>query len=229
MSLLNAIYSAVGIQHQGITDKSGSYTVLRLTNGLIIGDFGRGRVDHPMLITKDTMVQLGDESKPAYQAVADCLDAGVPSVWVMRVSTVEEEVVLPPARLFLVSKLYPVDVVEAFTGNATVLSGSLRIAPSASDVEMFNSSATITGGELRSVLRYSTMQPESITGSATVTGGDLRTLLRQYDYSTGATATESVTSSATITGGVLRALLIQNTTQPEAITSGAMIISGVLQ
>jgi hypothetical protein len=84
VSLLNAIDSAVGIQHQGITDKSGSDTVLRLTNGLIIGDFGRGRVDQPMLITKDTLVQLGDESKPAYQAVADCLDAGVPSVWVMR-------------------------------------------------------------------------------------------------------------------------------------------------
>lgn len=127
------------------------------------------------------------------------------------------------------SKLYPVEVVESITGRAMFVGGDVRIAPSASDVEMFNSSATITGGELRSVLRYSTMQPESITGSATVTGGDLRTLLRQYDYSTGATATESVTSSATITGGVLRALLIQNTTQPEAITSGATIISGVLQ
>lgn len=85
MSLLNAIDSAVGIQHQGITDKSGSDAVLRLTNGLIVGDFGRGRFDQPMLITKDTLVQLGDESKPAYQTVADCLDTGVPSVWVMRV------------------------------------------------------------------------------------------------------------------------------------------------
>lgn len=84
MSLLNAIDSAVGIQHQGITDKSGSDAVLRLTNGLIVGDFGRGRFDQPMLITKDTLVQLGDESKPAYQTVADCLDTGVPGVWVMR-------------------------------------------------------------------------------------------------------------------------------------------------
>ena len=229
MGLLNAIDSAVGIQREGVTDQSSSVPAVQLVNGLIVGDFGRGRVDQPMFITKDTLAQLGDESKPAYQAVADCLDTGVSGVWVLRVSTVKDEVVLPPARLFLVSKLYPVDVVESFTGNATVLSGSLRIAPSASDVEMLNSHATITGGDLRSVLRYSTMQPESITGSATVTGGDLRALLRQYDYSTGETATESVTSSATITGGVLRALLIQNTTQPEAITSGATIISGVLQ
>lgn len=86
MSLLNAIDSAVGIQHQGITDKSGSDTVLRLTNGLIIGDFGRGRVDQPMFITKDTLSRLGDESKPAYQTVADCLDTGVPSVWVLRIA-----------------------------------------------------------------------------------------------------------------------------------------------
>ena len=85
MSLLNAIDSAVGIQHQGITDKSGSDAVLRLTNGLIIGNFGRGRFDQPMLITKDTLVQLGDESKPAYQTVADCLDTGVPGVWVLRI------------------------------------------------------------------------------------------------------------------------------------------------
>lgn len=86
MSLLNAIDSAVGIQHQGITDKSGSDAVLRLTNGLIIGNFGRGRFDQPMFITKDTLVQLGDGSKPAYRAVADCLDTGVAGIWVMRVA-----------------------------------------------------------------------------------------------------------------------------------------------
>lgn len=96
MSLLNAIDSAVGIQHQGITDKSGSDAVLRLTNGLIVGDFGRGRFDQPMLITKDTLVQLGDESKPAYQTVADCLDTGVPGVWVMRVAPPA----IPPAWLW---------------------------------------------------------------------------------------------------------------------------------
>lgn len=86
MSLLNAIDSAVGIQHQGITDKSGSDAVLRLTNGLIVGDFGRGRVDQPIFITRDTLAQLGDESKLAYQAVADCLDTGVSGIWVLRIA-----------------------------------------------------------------------------------------------------------------------------------------------
>lgn len=80
------IGNAVGIQYQGITDQSGSVPVERLVNGLIVGDFGRGRVDQPMFVTKDTLVQLGDESKPAYQTVADCLDTGVPSVWVLRIA-----------------------------------------------------------------------------------------------------------------------------------------------
>jgi len=86
VSLLNAIDSAVGIQYQGVTDQSGSAPAGRLVNGLIVGDFGRGRVNQPMFITKDALAQLGDESKPAYQTVADCLDTGVPGVWVMRVA-----------------------------------------------------------------------------------------------------------------------------------------------
>jgi hypothetical protein len=80
------IGSAVGIQYQGVTDQSGSASAAGLTNGLIVGDFSRGRVDQPMFITKDTLSQLGDTTKPAYQAVADCLDTGVPAVLVMRVS-----------------------------------------------------------------------------------------------------------------------------------------------
>jgi len=92
VSLLNAIDSAVGIQYQGVTDQSGSAPAGRLVNGLIVGDFGRGRVNQPMFITKDALAQLGDESKPAYQTVADCLDTGVPGVWVMRVMRVA-----PPA------------------------------------------------------------------------------------------------------------------------------------
>ena len=84
METTRIIADAVGIQYQGITDQSGSAPASRLVNGLIVGDFGRGRFDQPMFITKDALSQLGDESKPAYQTVADCLDTGVPGVWVMR-------------------------------------------------------------------------------------------------------------------------------------------------
>jgi len=86
METTQIIGNAVGIQYQGVTDQSGSVPVERLVNGLIVGDFGRGRVDQPMFITKDNLAQLGDESKPAYQTVSDCLDAGVPGVLVMRTS-----------------------------------------------------------------------------------------------------------------------------------------------
>ena len=85
METTRIIGNAVGIQYQGVTDQSGSAPAGRLVNGLIVGDFGRGRVDQPMFITKDTLAQLGDESKPAYKTVADCLDTGVPGVWVVRV------------------------------------------------------------------------------------------------------------------------------------------------
>lgn len=80
---------AVGIQYQGITDQSESAPATRLANGVIVGDFSRGRTDRPMLIDRDSLVRLGDETKAAYQVVADCLSTGVPSVWVMRHSVTE--------------------------------------------------------------------------------------------------------------------------------------------
>lgn len=88
METIRIIGNAVGIQYQSVTDQSGSAPASRLVNGLIVGEFGRGRFDQPMFITKDTLVQLGDESKPAYQTVSDCLDTGVPGVWVVRVGGV---------------------------------------------------------------------------------------------------------------------------------------------
>ncbi len=84
METTQIIGSAVGIQYQGISDQSGSANARGLANALIVGDFSRGRFDQPMLITEDTLVQLGDESKPDYQVVVDCLNAGASAVWVMR-------------------------------------------------------------------------------------------------------------------------------------------------
>lgn len=59
-----------------------------LQDGLIIGFFMRGRLDRPMRVTLATLrARLGYEpANPCYVAVSDCLNAGVPSVWVMRVS-----------------------------------------------------------------------------------------------------------------------------------------------
>ena len=89
MNTTKILGEAAGIQYQGIADQSESSPATRLVDGVIIGDFERGRTDQPMLIAKDSLARLGDKSKAAYQVVADCLDTGVPSVWVMRLGPIE--------------------------------------------------------------------------------------------------------------------------------------------
>ena len=74
-----------GIQYQGVEDRSsttGSYPVV----GLMVGKFKRGRFDKPMTINKSNIrAMLGyDPENPAYTAVFDALEAGVPSVQVLR-------------------------------------------------------------------------------------------------------------------------------------------------
>ncbi|MDH0826570.1 hypothetical protein N5C97_08660 [Acinetobacter johnsonii] len=76
-----------GIQYQGVEDRSsrrGLYSI----NGLIIGQFRRGRFDKPMTITDGNIrSQLGyDPKNPHYVAVQDVLSSGVPSVQVLRVN-----------------------------------------------------------------------------------------------------------------------------------------------
>ncbi|MCO8088263.1 hypothetical protein [Acinetobacter indicus] len=76
-----------GIQYQGVKDAS-SVLGVPLINGLIVGQFKRGRMDRPMTITLENIRgTLGhDPDNPDYIAVMDALSAGVPSVQVMRVN-----------------------------------------------------------------------------------------------------------------------------------------------
>lgn len=78
---------AVGIQWQGVQDRSGTTSPARLTNGLFIGRFKRGRTDRAMLVTNDTIrARLGyDPTNADYIAIQDALDQNVPAVWVQRV------------------------------------------------------------------------------------------------------------------------------------------------
>jgi hypothetical protein len=79
---------ASDIQWQGTRDLTATSAPAGLTTGLIIGRFKRGRTDKPMLIDDDTIRArlCYDPLNPDYQAVQDCLDTGVPNVWVLRVS-----------------------------------------------------------------------------------------------------------------------------------------------
>lgn len=83
---VSVLGEAVGIQHPGITDRSGTRALGGdLGNAVFVGRFRRGRTDRPMLITQDTIkARLGyDPDNPDYQAVQDCIDV-VGRVWVLR-------------------------------------------------------------------------------------------------------------------------------------------------
>ena len=87
MNTTKILGEAVGIQYQGVEDRSGTALGSSLTDSVIIGRFKRGIVDKAMLINQSNLRgMLGyDPANPDYIAVQACLDMGVPSVQVIRV------------------------------------------------------------------------------------------------------------------------------------------------
>ncbi|OTG87889.1 hypothetical protein [Acinetobacter sp. ANC 3813] len=86
-----------GLQYSGVEDassKTGSYPNI----GAITGVFKRGCYNKPMTITKaNQRAMLGyDPENPAYAAIADALDAGLPSVQVLRIKGQAGGGALPP-------------------------------------------------------------------------------------------------------------------------------------
>ena len=79
------LFNEPGIQYQGVNDASGS-TGAYPVQGLIVGQFKRGRLDKPMIIHRDNIkAMLGyDPQNPCYTAVQDVLGSGVPNVQVLR-------------------------------------------------------------------------------------------------------------------------------------------------
>lgn len=91
MNTTKILGEAVGIQSQGVVDRTETQTKVGLTSAIIIGQFKRGRVDRPMTIHNGNIRgQLGYEpNNPYYMAVQDCLDTGVPSIQVLRVGGID--------------------------------------------------------------------------------------------------------------------------------------------
>ena len=80
---------SVGIQFTGTRDETGTNPILGLIDGLIVGQFRRGRTDKPMRITQQNIrAELGyDKESVFYQAVQATLDQ-FPFVWVLRVGAI---------------------------------------------------------------------------------------------------------------------------------------------
>lgn len=78
--------AVVGIQRQGVIDKSESTALPSTSNAMIVGNFRRGRTNKPFEVTLDNyQALLGYEpTNPSYATVEDTLKQGVSSVWVMR-------------------------------------------------------------------------------------------------------------------------------------------------
>lgn len=93
MNTTKILGEAVGVQWQGVIDRTETNPASSLTQAIIIGRFKRGEIGRIMTITKDNIrAMLGyDPTNPAYIAVQACLDAGVPSVQVLRVSDTQVE------------------------------------------------------------------------------------------------------------------------------------------
>lgn len=78
---------AVGVQYAGVRDLSEVSSSPRLTVGVMVGKFKRGKFYQPFEVTLQSLrARLGYQPNNLdYMTAQDALDAGMPSIWVMRV------------------------------------------------------------------------------------------------------------------------------------------------
>jgi len=94
---------AVGIQYQGVSDKTEGVVLPSLNNGVIVGKFKRGRTDKPFTVTKNNYrALLGyDPTNASYLAVEDAFSRGISELKVMRLATPKSKVrCLPTKEVF---------------------------------------------------------------------------------------------------------------------------------
>ena len=120
---------------------------------------------------------------------------------------------------------YPIQVIEGIQQVTAAIENGRLMSLLTEAVEQ--AGATMTAGELRSILRFYDMGPEAVEQlGATMTAGELRQLLRAYDM--GAEAVEQL--GAEMAAGELRQLLIRyENYPPEAVEqTGATMTAGTL-
>lgn len=122
-----------------------------------------------------------------------------------------------PAFVYLTSRPYPVDAIEAISTTGIVLSGMFirptRIAIAATGL--------VLSGEMRELLRSSVAVDEAITTTGLVLSGEMRVLLLSS-----AAVDEAITTTGLVLAGEMRILLIQYPMVDEAITTTGLVLSG---
>ena len=85
----NILGAAVGIQNQGVIDKTEGTSLPSTGDAVIAGKFKRGRMDKAFTVTRDNYKAIlgHDPSNPSYQAVEDVFNRGVSEISVRRVGT----------------------------------------------------------------------------------------------------------------------------------------------
>lgn len=128
MLVTKVLEDAVGIQWQGLVDKS---TSSQANNGigvpLIVGHFKRGRIDKPMQITQGNIrAMLGyDFKNQDYKAVQHYLSSGLPYVNVLRTikfntQTLEPEVAEPEVNYPSIMIFYAFYIVNRKIDNMVI-------------------------------------------------------------------------------------------------------------
>ena len=82
----NILGAAVGIQNQGVIDKTEGTSLPSTGNAVIAGKFKRGRMDKAFVVTRDNYKAIlgHDPSNPSYMVVEDAFKRGVSEVSVLR-------------------------------------------------------------------------------------------------------------------------------------------------
>lgn len=90
MNVVSVLGEASAIQWQGIIDQTEATLYTGLANGLVIGQFRRGRSDKPMLINSSNIKKLlgYDPTNPSYIAVQGILDQQVAEIQVLNLGSI---------------------------------------------------------------------------------------------------------------------------------------------
>ena len=113
----NILGAAVGIQNQGVIDKTEGTNLPSTGDAVIAGRFKRGRMDKPFKVTASNYQALlgRDPSNPSYLAVEDAFKRGISEVSVLRVGQtgakkggVSYVAVMPVTEIFLRQPEMPV-------------------------------------------------------------------------------------------------------------------------